>query len=242
MEDRRWATLAEILAIEARDNPSVMSWRAHHLPPEGLVSRESAPAVRKELDDQAREWLDKVATLLVEWSGWWDQDEAAFFVLTGDPPTARRTRTNIVVRDRASASRVIIEADPRASPQAVADSYRRARSAETLAALELRDDIVRHHRLNGARPHPVTAKNAALALHLARNRIGSWGRRRALWNIIVEQDQPDWVYAADAGFARDACRAWAQVVGETFRHTATAVRADKYAPIAIPGGSDDLAT
>jgi hypothetical protein len=224
VEDLRWATAAEILALEACGNPYVADWRAHHLPPDGLVGRDAAAAFRRQLDDEARVRLDQVATALVEWHGWWDHDEAALFVLTGDPPTGRRIRTNIIVRDRVSASRVIVEADPRASPQAVADSYRRARSSETLAALDLSHEVARHHRLNGARPHPVTAKKAALALHLARHRNGSWAERRSLWNTSVEATQPDWVYTADAGFARDAGRAWAQVVGETFNHKAPAFR------------------
>ena len=139
-------------------------------------------------------------------------------MLTGNPPSGRRIRTNLIVRDRVGGSRVTVEADPRASPQAVADSYRRARSQETLSALDLPHDVARHHRLKGARPHPLTTKSAALALHLARNRRGSWAARRTLWNTNVEAAHPDWVYPVDAGFARDASRAWAQVVGETFNH------------------------
>jgi len=224
VEDGRWATVAEILAIEARENPFVMDWRAHHLPPAGLLGRDSASTFREQLDGEARRRLDQVAANLIEWHGWWDHDEAALFVLTGEPPTGRRIRTNIVVRDRVSATRVIVEADPRASPQAVADSYRQARLPETLATLDLSDDVAQHHRLNGARPHPVTARKAALALHLARNRDGSWAERRTLWNTNVKATEPDWVYTDDAAFARDASRAWAQVVGETFTHKRPAVR------------------
>jgi hypothetical protein len=138
--------------------------------------------------------LDHLATSLVEWHGWWDAEEAANFVLAGDPPSGRRIRTNIIVRDRAGATRVIIEADPRASPQAVADSYRRARSKETLERLNLPATGAQHHRLDGARPNAVTAKNSALALHLARNRHATWAERRTLWNQRVRETQPGWSY------------------------------------------------
>ena len=216
--DDRWATFAETLAIEARENPFVGNWRAYHLPTEGLLSRDAAPAFLEQLAVEPRRWLEQIAASLVEWHGWWDPDEAALFVLSGAVPTGRRLRTNIIVRDRVGASRVIIEADPRASPQAVAESYRNARSAETLAPLKLPKNVADRHRLNGARPHPLTEKSAELALHLARHRRGNWAQRREGWNETWEQTKPEWTYEADSGFARDAGRAWAQVVGEDFAH------------------------
>jgi hypothetical protein len=217
-EDPRWQTVAEIRAIEARANPVVGNWRYHHLAPDGLRTPETAADFRDQLDDDGRRRLDQVAANLVEWHGWWDQEEATMFVLTGVVPEGRRISTRIVVRERVSASRVIIEADPRASPQAVADSYRRARSAEALDPLELPAGVARYHRLNGARPHPISAKNAELALHLARNRRASWRQRREAWNNTWTPIEADWSYETDVAFARDGARAWAQVVGETFTH------------------------
>ena len=224
VDDRRWDTLAQILAIEAAHNPFVGNWREQHLPNRKLVRAKAATAFREGLDPQARGSLDGLAASLVEWHGWWDTDEAALFVLTGAVPAGRRVRTRIVVRPRVGASRVVIEVDPRASPQAVADSYRKARAPETLEPLHLPADVARRHRLNGARPHPITDKNAELALHLARNRQGSWGERREGWNQAWSATQADWFYEADSAFARDAGRAWAQVVGETFAHKQPAVR------------------
>ena len=127
LEDPRWAAFAEILALEAHADPFVGNWRARHLPPRGLLSRDAAPAFRDQLDPNARGWLEQIAASLVDRHGWWDAGQAALCVLTGAAPHGLRIRTHITVRDRVEASRVMIEADPRASPQAVADSYRHVR-------------------------------------------------------------------------------------------------------------------
>src|SRR5262249_10504097 len=132
--------------------------------------------------------------------------------------------TQITVRDRVGASRVVIEADPRTPAEAVADSYRRARSAETMAQLELPETAARNHRLEGSRLRQLTPKSAPLAVHLARHPELNWPHRRQAWNTAAEGDQPDWAYAEDAGFARDSCRAWEQVVGERFLHKRPLVR------------------
>ena len=216
-DDVRWQTLAQILAIEANASPFISNWRHQHLAKRYLQHEEVAE-FREQLPEAAVRWLEQLAAQMVEWSGWWDIDDAAIFILTGTPPPARRIRTRIIVRDRAGTSRVIIEADPRASPQAVADSYRQARDNATLKTLNIPEDARRNVSLNGARPHPVSTKGAELALHLAHNRQASWKQRRERWNSTRQGTKPEWTYSADAGFARDAGRAWKQIVGEPFAH------------------------
>jgi hypothetical protein len=135
----------------------------------------------------------------------WFPPDAVSFVLTDVPPTFFPITCQIDVDRWAGTSRIVIDADPRVPPTAIAETFAAARKDEALSETEI-----------GERFRPVHEKLARLAVFVARHRKGSWREQREQWNAECRRE---WTYGTEREFARDAKRAWIAVVGERLSPT-----------------------
>lgn len=128
----------------------------------------------------------------------WMPVQASIFVMCGVTPlisTVRATAAEVKVRhevDLAWARRITLDIDPAATPQEVLDAFQRVR-----------------HRQGLARLRPLTVKHLRLAPFAgAEHADKPWAERLRLWNSSF----PDWHYAEQSNFRRDAIRAQARIL------------------------------
>jgi hypothetical protein len=128
----------------------------------------------------------------------WTPAQATIFILCGVTPfiaTVRVTRSSAKVRHHADlvwARRITLEIDPAATPQQVLDAFQHARRQQGLAQL-----------------HPLTLKHLRLAAFAgAEHADKPWAERLRLWNTSF----PEWHYAQQSNFRRDAIRAEARIL------------------------------
>jgi hypothetical protein len=128
----------------------------------------------------------------------WIPAQATIFVLCGVTPfiaTVRATRSAAKVRHQADlvwARRITLDIDPAATPQEVLDAFQRARWRQGLAHLR-----------------PLTLKHIRLAAFAgAEHADKPWAERLRLWNTSF----PEWHYAEQSNFRRDAIRAEARIL------------------------------
>jgi hypothetical protein len=128
----------------------------------------------------------------------WTPAQACIFVLCGVPPfiaTVRITRSSAKVRhqaDLAWARRITLDIDPAATPQQVLDAFQDVRRQQGLAQLR-----------------PMTLKHLRLAAFAGVEHADKpWAERLRLWN----RSFPEWRYAPQSNFRRDALRAEARIL------------------------------
>jgi hypothetical protein len=128
----------------------------------------------------------------------WTPAQASIFVLCGVPPfiaTVRITRSSAKVRHEADlewARRITLDIDPAATPQQVLDAFQHARRQQGVAQLR-----------------PLTLKHLRLAAFAgAEHADKPWAERLRLWN----RNFPEWHYAEQSNFRRDAIRAEARIL------------------------------
>jgi hypothetical protein len=128
----------------------------------------------------------------------WIPAQATIFVLCGVTPfitTVRTTRSAAKVRHQADlvwARRITLDIDPAATPQEVLDAFQRARRQQGLTHLR-----------------PLTLKHIRLAAFAgAEHADKPWAERLRLWNASF----PEWHYAEQSNFRRDAIRAEARIL------------------------------
>jgi hypothetical protein len=128
----------------------------------------------------------------------WIPAQATIFVLCGVTPfigTVRVTRSAGKVRHQADlvwARRITLDIDPAATPQEVLDAFQWARRRQGLAHLR-----------------PLTLKHIRLAAFAgAEHADKPWAERLRLWNSSF----PQWHYAVQSNFRRDALRAEARIL------------------------------
>lgn len=225
--DPRYAGVAEILALEASEDPEVVLWRATHLPMgepvddahlketvNALGKRPSRGVPRRRFGyvhgSQARSFpvdarsalgeLGAIAARLARGYHWTD-DEAATFVLTGRPPRVAPVVARVRATQRAATSRITLSVDPRISPTELGKIY------GDLRRLPLLEAIVGHRA-----SRPLDERSVSLAVFVARHHDESWARMRQRWNA----EHPEWPFNNDRAFWTDARRAWQRVVGAQF--------------------------
>jgi hypothetical protein len=147
--------------------------------------------------DGALDCLRVLAEALANAYGW-IPTQASIFVLCGVTPfiaTVRVTRSAAKVRHQADlvwARRITLDIDPAATPQEVLDAFQRARRQQGLA-----------HLL------PLTLKHIRLAAFAgAEHADKPWAERLRWWNTSF----PEWHYAEQSNFRRDAIRAEARIL------------------------------
>lgn len=128
----------------------------------------------------------------------WTPAQASIFILCGVPPfiaTVRITRSSAKVRHHADlvwARRITLDIDPAATAQQVLDAFQHARRQQGLAQL-----------------HPLSLKHLRLAAFArAEHADKPWAERLRLWN----RSFPNWRYAEQSNFRRDALRAEARIL------------------------------
>jgi hypothetical protein len=128
----------------------------------------------------------------------WTPAQASIFVLCGVTPfitTVRITRSSAKVRHHADlvwARRITLDIDPAATPQQVLDAFQHARRQQGVAQL-----------------HPLSLKHLRLAAFAgAEHPDKPWAERLRLWNTSF----PEWHYAEQSNFRRDALRAEARIL------------------------------
>jgi hypothetical protein len=147
--------------------------------------------------DGALDRLRVLAEALAKAYGW-TPAQASIFVLCGVTPfiaTVRVTRSSAKVRHQADllwARRITLDIDPAATPQEVLDAFQWARRQQGLAHLR-----------------PLTLKHLRLAAFAcAEHAAKPWAERLRLWNTSF----PEWHYAEQSNFRRDAIRAEARIL------------------------------
>jgi hypothetical protein len=128
----------------------------------------------------------------------WTPAQASIFVLCGVAPfipTVRTTRSSVKVRHHADldwARRITLDIDPAATPQQVLNAFQHARRQQGVAQLR-----------------PLTLKHLRLAAFAcAEHADRPWAERLRLWNTSF----PEWHYAEQSNFRRDAIRAEARIL------------------------------
>jgi hypothetical protein len=128
----------------------------------------------------------------------WTPAQASIFVVCGVTPfiaTVRTTRSSAKIRYHADlvwARRITLDIDPAATPQQVLDAFQHARRQQGLAQLR-----------------PLTPKHIRLAAFAgAEHADKPWAERLRLWNTSF----PEWHYAEQSNFRRDAIRAEARIL------------------------------
>ncbi len=147
--------------------------------------------------DGALDRLRALAEALAKAYGWIPA-QATIFVLCGVVPfiaTVRTTRSAAKVRHHADlvwARRITLDIDPAAAPQEVLDAFQRARQRQGLAHLR-----------------PLSLKHIRLAAFAGAEYADKpWAERWRLWNASF----PEWHYAEQSNFRRDAIRAEARIL------------------------------
>jgi hypothetical protein len=147
--------------------------------------------------DGALDHLRALAEALAKAYGW-TPAQASIFVLCGVIPfiaTVRITRSSAKVRHHADldwARRITLDIDPAATPQQVLDAFQQARRQQGVAQLR-----------------PLSLKHLRLAAFIgAEHADKPWAERLRLWNTSF----PEWHYAQQSNFRRDAIRAEARIL------------------------------
>jgi hypothetical protein len=147
--------------------------------------------------DGALDRLRALAEALAKAYGW-TPAQASIFVLCGVIPfiaTVRITRSSAKVRHHADldwARRITLDIDPAATPQQVLDAFQQARRQQGVAQLR-----------------PLSLKHLRLAAFIgAEHADKPWAERLRLWN----RSFPEWHYAQQSNFRRDAIRAEARIL------------------------------
>jgi hypothetical protein len=128
----------------------------------------------------------------------WTPAQASIFVLCGVTPfiaTVRVTRSSAKIRHREDlvwARRITLDVDPAATPEQVLDAFQHARRQQGVAQLR-----------------PLTLKHLRLAAFAGADHADKpWAERLRLWNTSF----PEWHYAEQSNFRRDAIRAEARIL------------------------------
>jgi hypothetical protein len=147
--------------------------------------------------DGALDRLRVLAEALAKAYGW-TPAQASIFVLCGITPfiaTVRVTRSSAKVRHQADlvwARRITLDIDPAATPQEVLDAFQWACRQQGVAQLR-----------------PLTLKHLRLAAFAgAEHAAEPWAERLRFWNTSF----PEWRYAEQSNFRRDAIRAEARIL------------------------------
>jgi hypothetical protein len=147
--------------------------------------------------DGALDRLRALAEALANAYGW-TPAQASIFVLCGVIPfiaTVRITRSSAKVRHHADldwARRITVDIDPAATQQQVLDAFQQARRQQGVAQLR-----------------PLSLKHLRLAAFIgAEHADKPWAERLRLWNTSF----PEWHYAQQSNFRRDAIRAEARIL------------------------------
>jgi hypothetical protein len=176
-----------------RVRPSRVATRllAYALPGDDWIRRVAVTA------DGALDRLRVLAEAIANAYGWVPA-QASIFVLCGVTPfiaAVRVTRSAAKVRHQADlvwARRITLDIDPAATPQQVLDAFQWARRQQGLAHLR-----------------PLTLKHIRLAAFAnAEQADKPWAERLRLWNTSF----PEWRYAGQSNFRRDAIRAEARIL------------------------------
>jgi hypothetical protein len=176
-----------------RVRPSRVASRvlAYALPEDDWIRRVAVTA------DGALDRLRVLAEALAKAYGW-TPAQASIFVLCGVTPfiaTIRVTRSSAKVRHHADlvwARRITLDIDPAATPEQVLDAFQHARRQQGVAQLR-----------------PLTLKHLRLAAFASAEHADKpWAERLRLWNTRF----PEWHYAEQSNFRRDAIRAEARIL------------------------------
>ena len=247
-DDPRYAGLAEILALEAERDPSVVEWRARYLPDGPVENGEIRAAIARlrqlviprpagsakrnlqyrtendvrsttvDLDSPLGE-LCEIADRLRQGYHWLPT-EAVGFVLTEAIPRYFPIMSRLRITDRAATSRITLTVDPRVHPAEVARAYEAARSDPLLAKVA-----------SGAPARRLSPRAPKLAGFVASNLGSPWRAMLVDWN----QRYPEWKYKSERAFSSDARRAWRRVVGAELRADEAEDRVRDLAASALSG-------
>jgi hypothetical protein len=136
-------------------------------------------------DGGVLEQLRAVSKSLADLYGW-TEPQATTFILTDAVPLLDEIRISARIRSQPAANRIVLEVDPNARPERVAQAYTEKRK-ELLAS----------------RPRPLSEKSLALARYLAEeDATRPWRERLDGWNSA----HPKWAYKPEnvQNFHRDA--------------------------------------